>query len=38
MTMSNDMQIAGPTAGHITVLKNRWVQIALGIVCMGLVA
>src|SRR5882762_8070421 len=36
--MSNDMQVARPTAGNATGLKNRWVQIAIGILCMGLVA
>src|SRR5712675_1938598 len=36
--MSNDMQGARPTASNATGLNNRWVQIAIGIVCMGLVA
>jgi OFA family oxalate/formate antiporter-like MFS transporter len=32
------MQGASPTASDATGLKNRWVQIGIGIVCMGLVA
>jgi len=36
--MSNDMQVASSTAGDARGLKNRWVQIAIGILCMGLVA
>src|SRR5258707_6932071 len=38
VVMSNDMQGASPTASDATGLKNRWVQIGIGIVCMGLVA
>ncbi|MDB5859480.1 MAG: oxlT [Ramlibacter sp.] len=39
MAISNGMQAAGPAAGAATgVLKNRWVQLAIGIACMGLVA
>src|SRR6267142_1680147 len=36
--MSNDMRLAKPTASNATGLKSRWVQIAIGIVCMGMVA
>src|SRR5260221_11870113 len=36
--MSDDMQVAKPTARSATGLKSRWVQIAIGILCMGLVA
>jgi OFA family oxalate/formate antiporter-like MFS transporter len=36
--MSNEIQLAGPAAAPATGLKNRWVQIAIGIACMGLVA
>src|SRR2546425_2214368 len=36
--MSNEMPLAKPTASNAAGLKNRWVQIAIGILCMGLVA
>jgi OFA family oxalate/formate antiporter-like MFS transporter len=39
VAISNGLQAAGPAAGAATGgLKNRWVQLAIGIVCMGLVA
>ena len=38
MAMSNEMPLAKPTASNAAGLKNRWVQIAIGILCMGLVA
>ncbi|MDB5874284.1 MAG: oxlT [Ramlibacter sp.] len=39
MTMTSEMQFTGrPAAARATGLRNRWVQIAIGIVCMGLVA
>jgi OFA family oxalate/formate antiporter-like MFS transporter len=36
--ISNDTQAARPASNSATVLKSRWVQIAIGILCMGLVA
>jgi OFA family oxalate/formate antiporter-like MFS transporter len=36
--MNDDIEIARPTASNATGLKNRWAQIAIGILCMGLVA
>jgi OFA family oxalate/formate antiporter-like MFS transporter len=39
VAVNNDIQFAGPAAGGAAGgLKNRWVQLALGILCMGLVA
>jgi OFA family oxalate/formate antiporter-like MFS transporter len=35
---SNDTQPAGATAGRTTGLRNRWVQMAIGVLCMGLIA
>ncbi len=36
--MGNGVELARPTASTARGLKNRWVQVAIGILCMGLVA